>query len=919
MQNIQNAMSNAEVLNMLATVMTVLLVPLSIIGAFGMTGAPYLGALALLAMAVPLIAFVGVLAAMQNIQNATENANLLASLATTMTLLLIPLTIVGAAGMAGLPYLGALALLAMAVPLVAFVGVLALMQNIQNATENANLLIALTTAMTKILVVLAVIAPLALAGVSAMSGLVALMLEVGALAIVIGAIMTELPALQSFLDTGIPVLEQLAYGIGSIVGNLIGGLMGGIANSLPEIGTKLSEFMTNVTPFIEGAKLVDQTVVNGVGALVGAILALTAADLLNGIAEFLPFSSGLADLGTQLSQFMTNALPFIATAMLITPEMLNGVKTLAETILILTAADIMQGLATFVTGGASLAGFATQLPILGEGLNKFSTSLGTFAGDQLSTVGFAANAIKTLAQAASEIPNAGGLLGGIVGDNDLGTFASQFPTLGTGLREFLNNVGTFSDDQVTTIDCAANAIKTLAQVSSEIPNTGGLLGGLVGDNDLGTFASQFPSLATAIRLFVNNIGTFSSDQVTTVECAADAIKTLAQAASEIPNAGGLLGGIVGENDLGTFAEQFPTLGTGLSGFVNNLGTFDSTAVTTVRSAVNVILALSELANADIKGATKRLSGFGEKLPTFASSIADFCTNMPSSDSLTSAVTNLNTLLAAVQSIGDANSGVLADFASNLKKVGEDAVKKFVQAFTSQSAKTDVKTAATDLAKKAVSGAESQSDEMESAGNDLGDGLVKGINAKQTAAYNAGYALGQKAVQGEKDGQESNSPSKLTILAGKWLGEGLVIGIGKMGRSVYNAGSKLGNTATDSISSTVSRIADAINTDIDTQPTIRPVLDLSDVRSGANSISGLFGSEAKVGVLANVGSISSMMNNRSQNGASVEVVSAINKLRKDLANVGNTTYSINGVTYDDGSNITDAVRTIVRAAKIERRV
>jgi hypothetical protein len=75
----------------------------------------------------------------------------------------------------------------------------------------------------------------------------------------------------------------------------------------------------------------------------------------------------------------------------------------------------------------------------------------------------------------------------------------------------------------------------------------------------------------------------------------------------------------------------------------------------------------------------------------------------------------------------------------------------------------------------------------------------------------------------------------------------------------------------------------------------------------------------VGVMANVGAISAMMNQRSQNGANADVVSAIDKLNKKMDNMGNTSYNINGVTYDDGSNISEAVKTIVRAARIERRV
>ena len=58
----------------------------------------------------------------------------------------------------------------------------------------------------------------------------------------------------------------------------------------------------------------------------------------------------------------------------------------------------------------------------------------------------------------------------------------------------------------------------------------------------------------------------------------------------------------------------------------------------------------------------------------------------------------------------------------------------------------------------------------------------------------------------------------------------------------------------------------------------------------------------------------------QNGVSnSEVVSAIKDLKNSMPVAGNTSYNINGITYDDGSNIVNAVETLVRAARIERRI
>ena len=135
--------------------------------------------------------------------------------------------------------------------------------------------------------------------------------------------------------------------------------------------------------------------------------------------------------------------------------------------------------------------------------------------------------------------------------------------------------------------------------------------------------------------------------------------------------------------------------------------------------------------------------------------------------------------------------------------------------------------------------------------------------------------------------------------------------------VYDSGHSLGETAVDSITATVSRIADAIDSDIDAQPTIRPVLDLSDVRAGASSIGGMFNTNPSVGVLSNVRAISSMMNGN-QNGGNDDVISAIKDLGNKMSGKSGDTYQINGITYDDDSNVSDAVATLVRAVRVERR-
>ena len=938
MRDVDNALVNALALSLLCIALTAVLIPLSVIGKSAKDAA--MGALALAAMAAPLALFGLVLAMMSalKVTDAIPNVIALSILCTVLTALLIPLSVIGilVAATSGAILLGVVALLAMAVPLVAFVGIIALMSGIQNGVANAMALTLLMAVLGDVLFKISLVAPLAVIAVGALTALVGLMVGVGALALAMGALVTKFPQLQTFLDVGIPLLVQMAGGLGQMIGAFISALAGEVMTILPQLGMCLSQFMINATPFITGAKMVDETVLAGVGILAGAVLALTAADLISGVLSFLQGGSSFADLGTQLSLFMLNALPFITTAAMITPEMVSGVKALAETIMIITAANLLEGITSFVTGGSSLETFAAQLPILGQGIAAFAASLGSLGPDQLETIDSAAKAIKSLASAAAEIPNTGGLLASIVGENDLGVFAAQFPILGIGLRSFLDNIGTFTDEQIATVDCAAEAIKSLASAASEIPNSGGWVGAIVGENDLGTFAAQFPKLGEGLAGFVNNIGTFTDEQIATVDCAAKAVATLASVASEIPNSGGWIGAIVGENDLETFAAQFPKLGEGLASFVKNIGTFTEDKIATVNTSVKAIKAIGELSDANLKS----LPDFSENLSELGTGIASFCNNMTDEETVKSSVNGLKSILSAVKSISKNDAEAFKSFVDSLKKIGKDAVKKFVEAFTSDATKTDVKDAAKklgdkaaeglkdkkktvktegeNLAKKAVEGLKTQKDEAETAGKNLGAGYVNGINGKKTAVYNAGVELGKQAAKGINKGQDSHSPSKLAAQSGKWLGEGYIIGIGKMGNLVDKAGNDLGKTATDSLSSSISRISDMVGNDIDTQPTIRPVLDLSDVESGAATLGRMLDMNSSVGVQSNIGAISASMANR-QNGAdNSEIVAGIKALRKDIANMPRDSVNINGITYSGDSEINNAVQALVRAANIERR-
>lgn len=196
------------------------------------------------------------------------------------------------------------------------------------------------------------------------------------------------------------------------------------------------------------------------------------------------------------------------------------------------------------------------------------------------------------------------------------------------------------------------------------------------------------------------------------------------------------------------------------------------------------------------------------------------------------------------------------------------------------------------------------------------GLIEGIKGKITSVKNAAVNCVKGVVDKVKSFLGINSPSKLFAEIGKYSDLGMIKGLKEYSSKVSKASENIGKVASNGMSKAMSNIN--FIDDIDSQPTIRPVLDLSDVSAGAKSINGMLNMTPSVGVMTNIESINSMMNKR-QNGVNNDVVSAIDDLRKDLKKVGNTTYTINGITYDDGSNISSAIKTIIQAAKVERRV
>jgi hypothetical protein len=243
----------------------------------------------------------------------------------------------------------------------------------------------------------------------------------------------------------------------------------------------------------------------------------------------------------------------------------------------------------------------------------------------------------------------------------------------------------------------------------------------------------------------------------------------------------------------------------------------------------------------------------------------------------------------------------------------DAFKKGIEDKTSGASKACEK-----MAEKCLKNITDKAKAFEKAGKDLTEGFAKGISANTFMAEAKAKAMAATAASAARKELDEHSPSKVGYEIGDFFGVAFVNAISEYESKAYDAGSDMGLSARRGLSNAISRIVDFINSDMDVQPTIRPVLDLSNVRAGAGAIGGLFDRTPSVGVLSNVRSINGLMNRRHQNGTTEEVISAIKDLKKTIGDVTRDTYTFGDITYGEDSAISAAVGDLVRAIRMEGR-
>lgn len=121
------------------------------------------------------------------------------------------------------------------------------------------------------------------------------------------------------------------------------------------------------------------------------------------------------------------------------------------------------------------------------------------------------------------------------------------------------------------------------------------------------------------------------------------------------------------------------------------------------------------------------------------------------------------------------------------------------------------------------------------GEDLCDGLVQGIKNKQGSVYKAAQDMAKETLNRLKKELKEKSPSKATREMGEFLGEGLQMGIDDTSTDVYKSVTNMGKTTLDKLRKAFQFSGSLVDEELDFNPTITPVLDLSEIQNQASSL------------------------------------------------------------------------------------
>lgn len=632
-----------------------------------------------------------------------------------------------------------------------------------------------------------------------------------------------------------------------------------------------------------GGALAEFGIVLGLlGKFTGFSSIFAATALLIGVQSLGKLAEGLERFGEMQWDEIGRGLTAMGVALLEVGAVIGTLGVLAGFAGIIGAASLLIAIQGLDDLANALKKFGSmQWDEIGRGLAAMGAAMGEVAlGGLLNTLsGFGAASISKIAEPLGVLADSVKKWAGVTVPEELG---AQLGELAGGILQF-----TFGGWGASAIAEVAAPLGTMADSISKWSNVDITedLGDKIGSLASGVKAFTFGGLgAGAIAEAAPGIGQLSDavrkwDGVVVPEDLESGLTSLATGVNAFSFAfagGWSIGTLIGP--LGDLVEPVKKwnyvkvpegIDSSLKQLADGVNAF-SFSFMSGWSLDTLVGPLGDLADAARKWNGVILEGVSQELTSFADSLKNLGTVSVSglvlefqnaTGTLTQAVSGMLSSIIAI--VNTRKSGVISVFVvmvgnvlttlngklPNFQTFGQLTVKYMVMGIRSQAGLPIV--AFGEIITDALSSIIIRNIEFYDAGRDMAAGFANGISANTFLAEAKAAEMAAAAARAARRELDEHSPSKVGYEIGDFFGVAFVGAISDYADKSYRAGAEMGTKARIGLTEAVSKISDYINSDMDTQPTIRPVLDLSNVQSGTRQINAMFSRTQAMSINANM--------------------------------------------------------------------
>lgn len=513
-------------------------------------------------------------------------------------------------------------------------------------------------------------------------GLADFAIIVGGVSVLVGALglLTSIPGAMDVVDNGVSAITKIFNGLGQMAEPLYG--VSALIAVLGVIGPEVVAYgLAGFAIVIGGVSLVLAALgglkqIDGFDWIIseGTTVLVQIGEALGGFAgaitgAFLDLAtSTLPNIGESLAGFMENATPFFEGINSVDAETVIAVSALAGAMALLTGADVLNSVTSFLTGGNSFTKFGEQLTAFAPYLVSFGEEITKMPSGAVDAAEEASGVIAKLALVSQLVPHSGGLLGAIIGENDIDTWGAMLPKFGKSIVEYSNIIKDLNSEAITASE---DAIKIMIALSKQIPNTGGVWGFLAGDNNISDWGQDLVEFGGRIVGYSNSIASLNSGAILASK---DAIEIMIALSKEIPTTGGLWALIKGNNNIANWGADLVTFAGCMKQYAAAIG--DDFPYEVVEASGNAAQALANLNNSlsedggvvQLWSGTKDLKNFAEAIPLLAEGLRNF----GNSEVSTGKVSALTSLLEKFVTIGKSATTASKGFDTIISKLKEMA-------------------------------------------------------------------------------------------------------------------------------------------------------------------------------------------------------------------------------------------------------